>query len=296
LGRSPFEPARTNCFTVVWIESGGGRFWADAGRHEFGPQSLLFFVPYQHIRIEPRQRTRGTAIQFHANFLCVETFHAESGCSGVLFNDPYGSPMVSVVDDEAAAIAGLIDRMVREQRDQGQGYQDVLLASLKTLLVFATRCKTGSSAVCPPGSTRLLPPVLDHLKQLIEQHYCELHGPADYAALLHMTPKSLGRLVQEHLGKTLTDLIRDRILIHAKWQLLHTLKSVKEIATEVGFDDALYFSRFFKKATGHSPKFFREFETAIRGGSNLSMFSSAAPIQRNPPRLDNPNIARRTPS
>lgn len=40
----------------------------------------------------------------------------------------------------------------------------------------------------------------------------------------------------------------------------------------------LYFSRLFKKATGYSPTFFREFETEIRGGSNLSIFSDHAPI------------------
>ena len=123
-------------------------------------------------------------------------------------------------------------------------------------------------------------PVLAALRDLIEQNYRTLHSPADYAERLHVTPKTLGRIVREHLGTTPTDLIRNRILTHAKWQLLHTLKPVKEVAREVGFSDELYFSRLFKKATGCSPTFFREYETEIRGGSNLSMFSGHAPILR----------------
>jgi AraC family transcriptional regulator, transcriptional activator of pobA len=53
--------------------------------------------------------------------------------------------------------------------------------------------------------------------------------------------------------------------------LLHTRKPVKEVAAGLGFGDVLYFSRLFSRATGCSPTFFREFETAIRGGRNLSM-------------------------
>src|SRR4051812_36293733 len=89
----PFEPARTNCFAIYLIGSGSGTFWADASRFAFGPGCLLFFVPYQHVRIAPDGPAEAEAVLFHANFLCVETFHAEVGCSGVLFNDPYGVPV-----------------------------------------------------------------------------------------------------------------------------------------------------------------------------------------------------------
>jgi len=78
-------------------------------------------------------------------------------------------------------------------------------------------------------------------------------------------------LVNIHRHKTLTELIRERIVKQAKWELLHTLKSVKQIATDLGFDDIFYFSRLFKRATGRSPTFFRDYETEIRSGRNLSM-------------------------
>jgi AraC-like DNA-binding protein len=222
---------------------------------------------------------RGDVIQFHANFLCVETFHAEAGCSGVLFNDPYGVPAVELDDRTSAEVKNLIERIQAEHERRELAYNEVMLAHLKVLLIQATRLKSASQAACQAGAD-LRHPVLGPLGDLIEQHYCRWHAPAEYAAKLHVTAKTLGRIVREHLGTTPTDLIRNRILIHAKWQLLHTLKSVKEIAREVGFRDELYFSRFFKKATGCSPTFFREFETEIRGGSNLSMVSPPPTIPR----------------
>jgi AraC-like DNA-binding protein len=274
----PYEPPRTNYFAVYWIESGAGTFWADAALFSFRAKSLLFFVPYQHIRFTPASPVRGAVIHFHANFLCVETFHAEAGCSGVLFNDPYGAPLVTVDRSLRGEVAQLIERIGREQSQQNLAHEEVSLAYLKVLLVLATRLKISAAGQCP-GGPDLRHPAIHKLRELIEANYTQLHAPSDYARLMHVTPKALGRLAREQLGQTLTDLIRSRILTHAKWQLLHTLKPVKQVAREVGFHDELYFSRLFKKATGCSPTFFREFETEIRGGSNLSMLSSQAPIR-----------------
>jgi len=276
--RKPFEPVRTNYFSVYLIEAGSGTFWADASQFAFGPDSLLCFVPYQHLRFAPDRTVRGEVIQFHANFLCVETFHAEVGCSGVLFNDPYGIPAVMLDERTKSEVKGLYDRIRLEQAGRDLAFNEVMLAHLKVMLILATRRKS-STAACGPGAD-FRHPLLSGLRDLIEQDYCTRHAPADYARKLHVTAKTLGRIVREHLGTTPTNLIRNRILIHAKWQLLHTRKPVKEISRELGFRDELYFSRLFKKATGLSPTFFREFETEIRGGSNLSMFSAHAPILR----------------
>jgi AraC-like DNA-binding protein len=280
LAAEPCEPPRTNYFAIYWIEAGKGAFWADAAQFKFAPRSLLFFVPYQHLRFAPTSPVRGEAIHFHANFLCVETFHAETGCSGVLFNDPYGAPMVTMDRAGRDEVKYLIERIRREQAQPALAHDELSLAYLKVLLVLAARRKLPSGSQCPSSGQDHRHPAIQPLRELIEENFTRLHSPSDYARLMHMTPKALGRLVREQLGQTVTDLIRARILTHAKWQLLHTLKPVKQIAREVGFHDELYFSRFFKKATGSSPTFFREFETEIRGGSNLSMLSSTAPIRR----------------
>lgn len=274
----PLNPVRTNYFSIYLIRQGTGTFWADASQFEFRQDSLLFFVPYQHIQIVPSELISGDLIQFHANFLCIETFHAEAGCSGTLFNDPYGTPAVELDKRTKREVVGLIDRIRQEQADCDLASNDVMLAYLKVLLILAARLKTKHSDSCAVPSVGPQHPTLIELRELIEANYQNWHSPADYAEQLHLTPKTLGRIVREQLGTTPTDLIRNRILVHAKWQLLHTLKPVKEVSRELGFSDELYFSRLFKKATGYSPTFFRDFETEIRGGSNLSMFSDHAPI------------------
>lgn len=262
------EPERTNHFGICWIQAGGGDVCLDAARFPFQEDQLLFLTPYQYVRFECAVPFQAQRILFHANFLCVETFHAETGCSGPLFNDPYQLPLITLTRSQRSQVRTLFQHLAQEQQQQQLGYEEAQLLSTKLLLIHAARWKgvTGSG---PRQEFR--DPVITALRDLIEQHYCQLHAPADYARCLHMTTKSLGRHVREQLGKTLTELVRQRILTHAKWELLHTLRPVKEIAAEVGFQDELYFSRLFKKATGLSPTGFREYETEIRGGSNLSM-------------------------
>jgi AraC family transcriptional activator of pobA len=283
--RAPLEPPRSNRFAVYAIESGRGTVDVDAGCHSFAAGSLLFVVPYQHVRFVPERRAGGEVIEFHANFLCVETFHAEAGCSGLLFNDPYGVPVLPLDESAVSEVAELFARIVREQQEQGKAHADVSLAYLKVLLILAARAKGAGDGACATSAADRHPTV-SQLRTLIEERYRTWHAPAEYAKALHMTAKTLGRLVSETLGITLTELIRRRILTHAKWQLLHTLRPVKEIAGELGFADELYFSRMFKKAVGVSPTYFREFETEIRGGSNLSISLSRTSILPPPQAAD----------
>src|SRR5438105_780187 len=71
------RPHRTNCFALYWVRAGAGSFWADDACHPFTAPCLLCFVPYQAVRLIPDAELVVTAIRFHANFLCVETYHHE---------------------------------------------------------------------------------------------------------------------------------------------------------------------------------------------------------------------------
>ncbi len=72
------------------------------------------------------------------------------------------------------------------------------------------------------------------------------------------SPQKTERNYQGTTGRTVTELLHDRIVLESKRNLAFSHKSVKEICYELGFEDPAYFSRFFKNNTGISPQDFRD--------------------------------------
>jgi AraC family transcriptional regulator, transcriptional activator of pobA len=86
--------------------------------------------------------------------------------------------------------------------------------------------------------------------QLLNQNYTTLKRPADYAQLLNISVPYLNECVKNTTGQSVTYHIHQRIILEAKRLLVHTAKSVKEIAAILGYDDYPYFSKLFTKVVG----------------------------------------------
>ncbi len=265
------KPQRSNFFTILFIERGTGSLVSDLIHHAISGPSIWFLNPYQIFLLSEDTPIRGACLQFHANFFCIETHHQEVGCNGVLFNNPYRDPKLALDEDLMIEFRSMFSELEREIGKVEVANSEMLVALLKILMIRATRLKLSNTPEnISPFPTRI-PSSVTRLAEMIEEDYTTIHRPADYASRLAITPKALGKLTKRHLGVTVSEMIHGRILNHAKWQLLHTLRPVKEIAAEVGHTDEYYFSRFFKRRTGMSPTEFRKYETRIRGGSNLSI-------------------------
>jgi AraC family transcriptional activator of pobA len=135
------EPRRSIFFTLLWVQAGRGTFWADLACHPFEAPSLLFFSPYQTLRLVPESSLGGHIIRFHANFFCIETYQEEVGCNGVLFNDVYGIPLIRLDAAQERDLGGLVEAMRRELQECGLAHDEVLVSFLKILLIRATRMK-----------------------------------------------------------------------------------------------------------------------------------------------------------
>jgi AraC-like DNA-binding protein len=72
-----------------------------------------------------------------------------------------------------------------------------------------------------------------------------------------MGESTLSRNFRADTGQTLKAYLKDQVVYRSKRSLAGG-GTIREVATSLGFEDEFYFSKFFKRETGFSPKQYRE--------------------------------------
>ncbi len=257
---------RNNYFSLIFLEEGNGRLTADFAEYDIESNSLLAFAPYQPYMIQTDQPLKGTAIYFHPEFFCIHKHHDEIACNGVLYNNVYQPPFVSVDAKSAATFQLLFNQVRTEMQNPALAQYELLVSYLKIFLITASRLKVAQQ----PQAAAMVknnkePFILQKLKDAIEANFKTKHSPSEYAEMLFISPKALAKITKTHFNKTLSSLINERIIIEAKRELYVSNKTVKEIAYELGYEDEYYFSRFFKVNAEVSPQLYRETVGFARG-------------------------------
>jgi AraC family transcriptional regulator, transcriptional activator of pobA len=94
-------------------------------------------------------------------------------------------------------------------------------------------------------------------RHLIESQYLK-HWPVErYARRLALSETSLNRLCRRLAGRSPFDMIQQRLVLEARRRLVYAASSISSIASELGFKDPAYFSRFFRRHLGVGPNNFR---------------------------------------
>ncbi len=259
---------RLNYYSMIWVLEGSGKVAADFAEYTWAPNSLIAFTPYQPFMLTSTEEVQGISINFHPDFFCIHKHHDAVACNGVLFNNIYESPVTQLDEKAANQLHPLLQQMKDEMVHGDLAQHELLVSYLKIVLIIASRKKVDNQPdALEHKNCETEPFMLQNLKQMIEEHFRCKHSASDYADLLNISPKALAKATKKHFNKTVTELISERIIIEAKRELYLTDKQVKLIASELGYQDEYYFSRFFKNYADVSPQLFRETVGSNRAAS-----------------------------
>lgn len=233
------------------VERGGGVYSADAGRHEFAPVSLIS-VPLSCVHgFDFKPRTDGWIVTASGALLQrIAREHQELAC---VLDDPSVTPLTSSTAD---AMRNLFAVLAGEFRGHLPGRRVAAESWLAAILVETLRRKLelAPDAVHPrtPDSE-----LAARYRAMVEEKYRTQMSIADYARTLRVSTERLRLACARSTGSAPLALLNARRLLEAKRSLLYTNMSVALIAETCGFADPAYFSRFFTRSTGASPRSYR---------------------------------------
>ncbi len=152
-----------------------------------------------------------------------------------------------------------ITKRILDEFESGKpfGKWSILRSELENLLIHLTRIRQKQTredvGILIPNNEKLR-----NLELLIEQHFKKHKDISFYADQLHISSRHLNNIISEKTGKSISVMIQERVLMETKRHLLHSEKTVAEIAYELGFKDKAYFHRYFKKFINLTPNEFRK--------------------------------------
>jgi AraC family transcriptional activator of pobA len=242
--------------TIAWNNGKFQHVVVDEQTYAFPPNTIIPLMANQSYHFSCPEDV--IAWRFNRDFYCIVTHDQEVSCVGFLF---YGSSQTMFIDlDETHQRK--IHVLFEVFKDEFQQHDNVQGEMLRMLLVrlIITLTKLGKQQYAGGEG-----PADDHkfhlfrqFNLLVELHYRQQHDVQFYAEALHRSPKTVANVFALYGKKSPSQIIHERIALEARRLFYYTDKSAKEVYTDLGFEDASHFSRFFKKHTALSPSEFKK--------------------------------------
>ena len=248
------KPQQVEFYSFIWANSEPVELIIDSVPLTLQPNSILALTPIQYL-----QYINGEDIvlyQFNREFYCIKDHDQEVSCVGMLFFGNTNIPVIHLDEKEQQKFKTLHEVFIDELETEDNIQAEMLRMLMARFIIKSTRLlKAKQGVVETPKSTKV--DLLRSFNFLVEQHFKSEHSVSFYADQLFKSPKTLSNNFAK-LNRSPLQIIHQRIVLEAKRLLTYTDKTAKEIAYEVGFEDASHLSRLFKKYTFQSPSEFKK--------------------------------------
>lgn len=229
-------------------EKGVAQIEIDFEKHQINSPSILYIHPNQVHRITNTQDAKFYLLGINNEKLNAEYLELLEQIVPVkplsLEEDAF-----SVIKQAVSLSTDIFDR--KEDRL----YPSLLKDSCNTWVALTVSQYLAQSS--PANYLSRFDSITKAFKLQLERNFASQKRPSDYAKLLSISTPYLNECVRNATGFPVSHHIQQRVILEAKRLLYHSHKSVKEIASELGYDDYAYFSRLFSKVTGMTALTFR---------------------------------------
>lgn len=242
-------PHRHSYQEIIWIRQGAVQHLLDDELAEY-PADTVLIIPKGRIHaLLPAPDCRGAAIRFTEEFLPTP--------SHLLFSQFIGRTALQLDHAQADCITSYFSLLHSEYHHADPYNLQAARHLLSALVAKLEEFRLVDARLVPHDVNSTLC-IWNRFNSIIEEKFTTEHGVRYYAAELGVSPRKLGEVVRLYTGKYVSEIIDDRLIVEAKRLIIFSNRTIKEIAFDLGFEEHSYFSKVFKKITGHTPSGFKK--------------------------------------
>ncbi len=245
------KPHRDNHCQLMFAVNGTFRLNIDFKNVEFTAPALICIFPEQVHHIIEVENPKGWMISFDPSLVNKEVLQ-------VLENKIHNPFLLQPESKFGEQLHLLMDLIEKVQLENTNSYSQKSIHSLLNALLSLMASEiVAVSAIDKTKENRSII-IKESFINLVKKHYKTWKQPAQYASALSISVAHLNDTVKSLTGSPVSVHIQEASIMEAKRLLYFTDNSVKEIAYEVGYDEAVYFGKLFKKVTSLTPLEFRK--------------------------------------
>lgn len=254
------KPHKHNFQEIIFIKSGKGKHVIDGKTYYLEPSTFYLIGKGQVHEFIEGHNLQGYLIRFLDNFIPPSSLNTNEAFNSTLLSNIVSTNKLHIPFPEIKYYEDILDILHYEFNENDLDYsktkiiQHLLLALLSKLERRLRSLSKEKIVKTEDTETKMYHSFL----LLIEENYKKEHEINYYVQQLRVNKRKLAFICKALGNKTPKQILNERLMVEAKRLLLYTAQSSKEIAFELGYDDPAYFSRFFKKYNGISPRSFKE--------------------------------------
>jgi AraC family transcriptional regulator, transcriptional activator of pobA len=252
----------SNLWQILVIERGGGEMRFEVAMTAFSAPAVIVVPAMTAHGFQFQSMTEGWVLSFTED--AAQMFRERSNEAITRLKTLAFDPVIPMTDlHQVTRLRALCAGLQDERLFSREGFALATHGYLALIAIEVVRLAKGRGS---SGAVTLQPadPIVERLRQMLEENFRKERSLDFYATKLAMTPDRLNDHVKRATGVTAGHLIRQRVLIEAKRQLVFSKQPIHEIAYDLAFADPSHFVRFFRNRTGTTPQIFRALEVDRR--------------------------------
>lgn len=251
------KPHVHSFYQIIWFMKGTGKHYVDFNEYAVD-DNTIFFISKGQIHHFDENCQDGCIIHFNESFMSYSQNFTDVFLKHNIFHSFEKEPLFKIKETDVKELHNIVNQMQAEMWTPNQfAHSDYLKVLLHLFLIviqrFGIRKDCIGLSVNNPSHILFV-----NFRKHLEENYRRIHTVSEYAELLNVSAKTLTNCTKEISHQTPLEIINERLILESKRLLSYSERNVNEVGYELGFEDASYFVKFFKRYVNMSPRDFRK--------------------------------------